>query len=164
MGKNSSRSDAASFHLHPSGNCQCLSTFSSNSRDLHIFAGKFMSKWCIWEVVFSELNLSLDCKMQLFHWNKSPQEDQTLIKLTARNKLVQQKFCWIIRLKNTLGNDVEDCTKGLSALWKKTLRRKLNQSVWCHSTYIDVFHICCKYKPSLFARCPVWMFVNHRKK
>ena len=96
MGKNSSRSDAASFHLHPSGNCQCLSTFSSNSHDLHIFAGKFMSKWCIWEIVFSIANLSLDCKMQPFHWNKSPQEDQTLIKLTACNKLVQQKFSWTI--------------------------------------------------------------------
>ena len=34
--------------------------------------------------------------MQPFHWNKSPQEDQTLIKLTACNKLVQQKFSWTI--------------------------------------------------------------------
>ena len=55
----------------------------SNSHNFHIFACWFMSKSCILEMCLQRnesLAFSLDCNMQPFHWNKSPQEDQTLIK------------------------------------------------------------------------------------
>ena len=79
------------------------------------------------KLVFGKPNL--DCSMQLFHWNKSPQEDQTLIKcfllrmtmtckctvsigLKARNKSVKQKYSQTIMFKNAIRNNVENCNMG----------------------------------------------------